>query len=128
MALALDEQDGQTPLDPDEKAGLIPMHIETKGALNDWEQENILQATKWLRRARTPEVLSEGFCRDLHRKMFDKTWKWAGTFRKSDKNIGCDWTLVSVELSQLLGNTKYGVDNETFPPDELAMRFHHALV
>lgn len=40
MALDLDtpdEQDGQTPLDPDEKAGLIPRHIETKGALNDWE-------------------------------------------------------------------------------------------
>ncbi|HEY5580359.1 MAG TPA: mobile mystery protein B [Rhodoferax sp.] len=128
MALALDEQDGQTPLDPDEKAGLIPGHIETKGALNDWEQENILQATKWLRRAKIPEVLSEGFCRDLHRRMFNKTWKWAGTFRKSDKNIGCDWTLVSVKLSQLLVNTKYGVDNETFPPDELAMRFHHALV
>ena len=62
MALDLDapdEQDGQTPLDPDEKAGLIPGHIETKGALNDWEQENILQTAKWLRRAKIPEVLSE---------------------------------------------------------------------
>ena len=47
MALDLDEQDGQTPLDPDENAGLIPRHIDTKGALNDWEQENILQATQW---------------------------------------------------------------------------------
>lgn len=125
---ALDEQDGQTPLDPDETAGLIPRHIETKGALNDWEQENILQATKWLRRAKIPEVLSESFCRDLHRRMFNKTWKWAGTFRKSDKNIGCDWTLVAVKLNQLLGNTKYWVENDTFPPDELAARFHHALV
>ena len=128
MAVVLEEQEGQTPLDPNETAGLIPAHIETKGALNDWEQENILLATKWLRRARVPEVLSEGFCRDLHHKMFDKTWKWAGTFRKSDKNIGCDWTLVAVKLNQLLGNTKHWVDNETFPPDELAARFHHALV
>ena len=128
MAVVLEEQEGQTPLDPNETAGLIPAHIETKGALNDWEQENIMLATKWLRRARIPEVLSEGFCRDLHRKMFDKTWKWAGTFRTSDKNIGCDWTLVAAKLNHLLGNAKYWIDNETFPPDELAVRFHHALV
>ena len=121
-------KDGQTPLDPDEKAGLIPGHIETQGALNDWEQENILQATKWLRRAKVPEVLSEGFCRDLHRRMFDKTWKWAGKFRTSDKNIGCDWTLVAVKLNQLFGNARYWVETETFPPDETAARFHHALV
>lgn len=128
MALDFDEQDGQTPLDPDEKAGLMPRHIETKGQLNDWEQENILLATKWLRRAKVPEVLTEGFCRDLHRKMFNKTWKWAGTFRTSDKNIGCDWTLVPVKLNQLLGNAKYWVEHETFEPDALAARFHHALV
>ncbi|MDO9164479.1 MAG: mobile mystery protein B [Rhodoferax sp.] len=125
---APDAQGGQTPLDPDEKAGLIPRHIETKGALNEWEQENILQATKWLRRAKIPEVLSESFCRDLHRRMFNKTWKWAGTFRKSDKNIGCDWALIAVKLNQLLGNAQYWVENNTFPPDELAARFHHALV
>lgn len=123
-----DEQNGQTPLDPDEKAGLIPAFIETKGALNDWEQENILQAIKWLQRVKAPVVLSEGFCRDLHRRMFNKTWKWAGTFRQSDKNIGCDWTLVAVKLNQLLNNAQYWVENESFPPDELAARFHHALV
>ncbi len=128
MALDLDEQDGQTPLDPDENAGLIPRHIETKGALNDWEQENILQATKWLRRAKVAEVLSESFCRELHRRMFNKTWKWAGTFRASDNNIGCDWAVVAVKLNQLLGNAKYWIENKTFLPDELAARFHHALV
>ena len=134
MALILDGlegddgKNGQTPLDPDEKAGLIPRHIDTKGALNDWEQENILQATKWLRRAKVPEVLSEGFCRDLHRRMFDKTWNWAGTFRTTDKNIGCDWTLVVVKLNQLFGNAKYWVETETFAPDETVARFHHALV
>ncbi len=128
MALDLDEQDGQTPLDPDETAGLIPRHIETKGALNDWEQENILQTTQWLRRAKIPDVLTEGFCRDLHRRMFNKTWRWAGTFRKSDKNIGCDWALIAVKLNQLFGNAQYWVENDTFTPDELAARFHHALV
>lgn len=131
MALDLDshdEQDGQTPLTPDEKEGLIPAFIETKGALNDWEQENILQAAKWLRTTKSPVVLSEGFCRELHRRMFNKTWTWAGKFRQSDKNIGYDWTLIAVSLHQLLGNVQYWVENETFPPDELAARFHHSLV
>jgi Fic-DOC domain mobile mystery protein B len=128
VALVRGEQDGQTPLDPDEKAGLIPRHIDTQGDLNDWEQENILLAIKWLRRAKIPQVLSEGFCRDLHFKMFNKTWEWAGTFRRSNKNIGCDWTMVAVGLNQLLGNAKYWVDEKTFSADELALRFHHALV
>lgn len=46
MALDLDAQDGQTPLDPDERAGLIPEHLNTQGDLNDWEQENILRAPR----------------------------------------------------------------------------------
>lgn len=128
MALELDEQDGQTPLDPDEKAGLIPDHLATKGELNDWEQENILLAVRWLKRVRSPDVLSEGFCRDLHKRMLGKTWAWAGTFRKSDKNIGCDWAQVGVKLAQLFGNTRWWVENNTFPPDEIAARFHRELV
>ncbi|MFC4924503.1 MULTISPECIES: mobile mystery protein B [Delftia] len=127
MAIDLDEQDGQSPLDPDEKAGLIPQHLATKGDLNEWEQENLLIAVRWLKRVR-PNVLSEGFCRTLHSKMFSLTWSWAGTFRKSDKNIGCDWTQVGVQLAQLFGNTQWWVENATFPPDEIAARFHRDLV
>ncbi|MDE3011316.1 MAG: mobile mystery protein B [Pseudomonadota bacterium] len=128
MAMSREAQDGQTPLDPDETAGLIPRHILTKGALDDWEQENILQAIKWLRRARVTEVLTERFCRELHRRMFDQTWEWAGTFRVSNKNIGCDWPMVPGRLKQLLDNARYWVAHQTFVPDESAARFHHALV
>jgi Fic-DOC domain mobile mystery protein B len=128
MAVEVDERDGQTPLDPDEKAGLIPQHLATNGELNDWEQENILRAVGWLKRVRSPDVLSEGFCRTLHAKMFDQTWTWAGTFRRSDKNIGCDWTQIGVKLEQLFGNTRWWVDNATFCPDEIAARFHRDLV
>lgn len=128
MAVNIVEADGQTPLDPDEKAGLIPQHLTTMAELNDWEQENILAAVRWLKKSRPPDVLTEAFCRQLHRKMFDETWKWAGTFRRSDKNIGCDWTQVSHRLSGLFGNVKWWVDNQTFPPDEIGARFHRDLV
>lgn len=128
MEIDFDEQDGQTPLDPDEKEALIPQHLTTKDELNDWEQENILIAVRWLKRTRAHDVLSERFCRELHGKMFNLTWSWAGTFRRSDKNIGCDWTQVSVKLAQLFGNTQWWIDNATFPPDEIAARFHRDLV
>ncbi|MES2832055.1 MAG: hypothetical protein V4695_08685 [Pseudomonadota bacterium] len=90
---------------------------------NDWKQENILRAVRWLKRIRSPDVLSEGFCRTLHSKMFDMTWAWAGTFRKSDKNIGCDWNQIGVKLAQLFGNTRWWIDNNVFPSDEIAARF-----
>ena len=128
MAIDLAEQDGQTPLDPDESAGLIPVHLSTKGELNDWEQENILSAVRWLKQTRAPNVLSEGFCRALHQQMFGKTWAWAGKFRQSDKNIGCEWTQVAVQLRNLFDNTRWWIDNATFPPDEIAARFHRDLV
>ncbi|RYH20073.1 MAG: cell filamentation protein Fic, partial [Alcaligenaceae bacterium] len=57
MALDLEEQDGQTPLDPDEKAGLKAGHLTTQAQLNDWEQNNILNAARWLERKRDPDVL-----------------------------------------------------------------------
>lgn len=68
------------------------------------------------------------FYRILHSKMFDLTRSWAGTFRKSDKNTGCDWTQVSVRLAQLFANTRWWVENATFAPDEIAARFHRDLV
>ncbi len=81
---------GATPLDPDEAAGLIPTHISTQADLNAWEQLNIAQGDQWAARQTKRELLDEGFVRDLHKQMFDKTWRWAGSFRNSNKNIGVD--------------------------------------
>ena len=60
--------------------------------------------------------------------MFDQTWKWAGTFRQSNKNIGVDWTQVAVKLRNLLDNTRFQIDHKVFEPDELVVRLHHQLV
>lgn len=119
---------GATPLDPDEAAGLMPRHITTQGELNVWEQANILQAEKWAFRQKNTQILTEGFVRDLHRKMFDNTWRWAGTFRSSNKNIGMDWAQIAMQLKNLLDNTQYQVEHAVFPEDEIAVRFHHQLV
>lgn len=128
--ITMDFQDahGATPLDPDEASGLIPAHIATQADLNVWEEANILQGVRWAARQKKRDLLEEGFVRDLHRQMFDKTWTWAGTFRSSNKNIGVDWEQVSVRLRNLLDNTRYQAENQIFEADELAVRLHHQLV
>lgn len=129
MGLKGAHAEGATPLDPDEIDGLIPKHINTQNALNEWEQQNILEATQWLMKVISRKtLLTEDFVRELHKRMFGKTWSWAGTFRNTDKNIGVDWMQVSVRLNQLLGNAQYQLDNKVFGLDEIAIRFHHNLV
>ena len=119
---------GATPLDPDEAAGLVPVHITLQSDLNAWEQANIALGGRWGARQKKRELLDEGFVRDLHRQMFGKTWQWAGTFRQSNKNIGVDWTQVAVKLLDLLDNTRHQIENYIFNEDEVAVRFHHQLV
>lgn len=120
--------DGATPIDEDEKQGLLINHISTREELNVWEQRNITDAFNWLDRTRRKDYLSEKFIRKLHEEMFGKVWKWAGDFRKTDKNIGVDWTQISVQLRELLNDVKYWIDNETYSPEEIAVRFHHRMV
>ena len=127
MAVNLDYPPGATPLDAHDLASLIPQHITTQGELNEWEQLNILQGEAWARKQRK-DTLDEAFVRQLHRQMFGETWRWAGEFRKSDKNIGVDWLKIGVELRQLLDDVRYQIDHATYPPDETAVRFHHRLV
>jgi Fic-DOC domain mobile mystery protein B len=119
---------GATPLDPDEAAGLLPSHISLQAYLNDWEKTNISQGEEWASRQKKRDLLQEGFVRDLHRKMFDRTWQWAGKFRQSNKNLGVYWTQISVKLRVLLDNTRYWIDHNVFEADETVVRFHHQLV
>lgn len=119
----------QTPLDPDEAAALIPSWISTRGDLDRAEQENIVRAEAgWRgRRFRPAALLTESFIRQQHRRMFGEVWKWAGSYRTSNKNIGVDYWRIVEEIGQLLGNVLYWVENEVYERDELAVRFHHRL-
>ena len=124
----LDNADGTTPLDADELEGLRFKHVSTRGELNQLEQANILEGMDWLKKQKSPAVLTEDFVRNLHQKLFGKVWKWAGSFRETEKNIGVDPTQVAMQLRQLLDDTRYWIEHETYPPKELAARFHHKLV
>jgi Fic-DOC domain mobile mystery protein B len=128
MSNRLDEPDGATPLDVDEIEGLRFTHITTRGELDQLEQANIVEGLQWLKKKRNADILSEGFVRDLHKRLFEQVWKWAGTFRQTEKNIGVDPLQIAIQLRQLLDDTRYWIEHETFPPTELAVRFHHKLV
>lgn len=128
MALTLEYPLGATPLDPNELEGLIPRHLATQQDLNEWEQNTILPARTWLYARVRPNVLSEQFHCDLHRRMFGKTWRWAGQFRQSEKNIGAPWPQVPMRLRQLFENTRFRLDMEGTHLDEEVARFHHKLV
>lgn len=60
--------------------------------------------------------------------MFGSTWRWAGTFRKTDKNIGVDWRYISMRLRDLLEDVKVQLTNPQEPIDEIILKFHHKLV
>ncbi len=119
--------EGATPLDPNELGGLKHKHITTQGELDQLEQANIESGLRWLGRQRA-YVLTDDFAITLHKRLFGDVWDWAGTFRKTGKNIGTDPIHIPVELRTLMGDAKYWADNKTYSPSEAAIRLHHRLV
>jgi Fic-DOC domain mobile mystery protein B len=121
--------DGNTPLSPEELADLIP-NLATKQELNEWERENILLAREWAIKDRTSskDVVSDEYVRKLHAKMFDQTWRWAGQYRRTEKNIGVPVHDIRDRLAALFGDVRYWMENRTFSPDDIAVRFHYRLV
>ena len=127
MSGIFDQPANATPLTPEETRDLIPSHIAFRAELNEAEQENIARAQDWaLSRKRDP--LSEKFITDLHRRMLCDVWRWAGKFRKSERNIGIPFYEIPMALRQLVDDTKAWIEHKTYPTDEIAVRFHHCLV
>lgn len=122
--------EGQTPLDEDEKHDLIPT-ILTREDLDRFEQENILDARAWIMQKSVltkQDIFAEKFILNFHKRMYGHVWKWAGKYRKSNKNIGVEPYKIHTELHQLLDDAKYWLENQTYDITELAIIFHHRLV
>lgn len=119
---------GATPLSPEDLEGLIPDHVSAQGELDAWEQQNILDARQRLARRKPRELLRDDAIRRIHRYMFDQTWKWAGQYRHSNKNIGVAWELIPEQVRVLCDDAQYQRDHDIFPVDEFGARLHHRLV
>jgi Fic-DOC domain mobile mystery protein B len=123
------EPEGATPLSDDEKDGLRLSWVATRDDLNAGEAANIAKALrmrKWYRYS-TEELLDDHVLRQLHDAMFDDVWKWAGKYRATEKNIGCDPDHIAVRARDLCEDAKYWLRGTT-SADEAGCRFHHALV
>lgn len=129
MGIHLTGPDGSTPLDEDEKVGLIPS-ISTLSDLNEFEAQNIASARQWASRSRimNNELQSRKALVRLHREMFGKTWRWAGQIRRTGKNLGVDPSQIESQLKQLLDDVSYWIDAKTYSFQEICVRFHHRLV
>lgn len=119
--------DNSTPLTEEEKQQLKAKWITTRAELNDLETKCIAQAEIWLLKNKK-DILNEKFIKTLHKKMFGDIWKWAGTFRTSERNIGVAPYEIQPKLRILLNDTKFWIENKTYSEKEIALRFHHKLV
>jgi len=130
MGLNSDNLLGQTPLNEDESEGLLIRSVTTQAELNEFEQMNIEKAIEWTlgRNINAETFCSESFVKQVHLKMFQQVWKWAGKFRLSEKNIGIHSNLISTELRILNDDCYYWIKHNVFSDEEIAIRYKHRLV
>ena len=121
---------GQTPLTAEEKLQLRPS-LSTRAQLNAVERLNIHAARLWAMRRpvlRRPDLLTDAFARELHRRMFNRVWKWAGQYRTTDRNLGWTWPRIPEGMRALLDDARYWEEHTTHSPAEIAVRLHHRMV
>ncbi len=120
-----------TPLDEDEKDGLLLSWVATRDDLNRAEQANIAKARLAVRRRRlsVETVLSDRFAKRLHRDMFGDVWRWAGQYRATERNIGIAPWDVAVSVRDLMADASlWTTGDNPMEADEAAVRLHHRLV
>jgi Fic-DOC domain mobile mystery protein B len=120
---------GETPID--DMSGLIPKGIQTRAELNALEAENIRKAVmRYLAakptRRQAPFTLD--WCYKLHRQMFGDVWRWAGTRRVTELNVGVPAYRIETDLQTLLDDLEFWRKNPGMDHIEQAARLHHRAV
>lgn len=128
MADDLFEQpDNATPVRPEEVAALkVP--VVDRQQLNEIEAANVGAGRAWAMRSRK-DCFTDEYLADLHRRMFGDVWKWAGSYRTHDVNIGnTPPHEIAVGVRAALEDARYWAENKTYEPAEIAVPLHHRLV
>ena len=130
MGLEIKYVVGQTKLSEEELEGLKIPSISTRGELDEFEQLNIEKAIEWTLglKIKPEQLFTEKFILNVNKKMYGDVWKWAGSFRKSEKNIGIKSYSIGIELKKLLDDAMYWFENKTYSNEEIAIRFKHRIV
>ena len=120
---------GTTLLAAEDLEGLIPRHVTTRAQLDELEEQNILECRAWIRSARArPDPLDYVAVLTLHRRMFGSTWRWAGTLRTRETNIGVAPSRIATYLRQLLDNLRHRAPEDKGGIDAFAVEYHHRMV
>ena len=122
------EVPGETPIDV---SGLIPKGVATRAKLNELEAENIRVATvRYLaaKPSRRQAPFTLPWCLKLHKQMFGKVWRWAGTTRSTELNLGVPAHRIQTDLQSLLDDATYWRDHRVYDAIEQATRLHHRAV
>jgi Fic-DOC domain mobile mystery protein B len=130
MGLKLDYKEGQTPLSEEEKEGLLITTITTHGELDEFEQMNIEKAVEWTmtKKFKKEYIISDEFVKELHYKMFNDVWAWAGKLRLSEKNLGVKFHAISTQLRLLNDDCLFWIENKTYTEEEIAIYYKHRIV
>jgi len=119
---------GETPLD--DASGLIPSYITTRKELHEAEFLNISGATQYYLSNQThlnKFDISRQSMFDLHKRMFNKVWTWAGKKRKTVKNIGVKPHSIDEEIQKFIDDYNFWI-KEKMQIIEIISRIHHRLV
>ena len=120
--------DGGTILE--DASGLVPLHVTTRKELYEAEFINITEAVQYY--LSNPNLLNRfeitrQILFDVHKKMFNKVWSWAGKKRTSNKNIGIEPYKIDEEIKKLVDDYNFWI-KENMKIIEIAARLHHRLV
>jgi len=126
--ILFNDRDGHTVLSALERKGIKLSHLTNMAELDEAEQVNINQGLLWLEGQKGNSYLHETFMLKLHKKLFGEVWKWAGAYRKSEKNIGVEAWRVPTEVHKWIDDVEYWVDHQSYDWPELVAHFHHRLV
>ena len=132
MNISEQQPNGATPLDHEDRLGLIPIGVKTRQSLNQLEAKNIFQAQIWVANQKwnPPKLLTSTMMRRTLKEMFGEVWNWAGKFRTRETTIGIAPEQISVGTEQLLENIKFQIAHAQTPDSKrtIIADLHHQLV
>jgi Fic-DOC domain mobile mystery protein B len=117
------------PLAP-ELGARLALSLSTWGQLRAVERVRINEARAWAARAATlarPDLLTEGFCRELHRRMFGGVWRRAGRYRTAGGGPGWEPARIAEGVALVMDDAEAWIRFSTYPVHEAAVRIHHRL-
>ena len=122
------DRDGQTPLPYELLKDLKIKSIQTMGELDEYEEANIAKGLSWLIKQKSDPKRYD-FWIKLHKKMFEDVWKWAGKIRQHELQNPDFFPphQIWTGLRQLEGDLEAWISMKSFPPREIAARFHERI-